>query len=254
MKILRIIFPIALIFIIWIIASIFISPVLLPSPINVFNTLIQMLMSGVLLKALAVSFTRITIGTFLAVIVSIPLGLIIINYKWVDFTISSLTGFMRYFPVTAFLTLLIMWIGIGEPLKIVFIFLVTFFYFLPAVILCLKEVNQDLIDTALTMGMSKFKVMYKVLLPAALPSICQNFLMMYALGWTYIIIAEAINAGAGLGFIMNIAGARGQIDIVFVVLIVILIVSIIFDSIGRFLIQKIFKWKFAGQDYGKKRT
>ena len=252
MKILKIIFPIVLILIVWIIASLFINPLLLPNPIIVFNTLIQMLTNGVLLKALAVSFTRITIGTFLAAIVSIPLGLIITNYKWVDFTMNSLTGLMRYFPVTVFLTLLIAWIGIGEPLKIVFIFLVTFFYFLPAVILCLKEVNQDLIDTALTMGMNKFKVMYKVLLPAALPSICQNFLMMYALGWTYIIIAEAINAGAGLGFIINIAGSRGQIDIVFAVLIVILIVSILFDTIGQFLVKKIFKWKFARKHYEKK--
>jgi len=245
MRILKIMFPLILILVIWSILSIFINPMLLPSPLVVLNTLISLITNGVLIKATMASFTRITIATFLSAIVSIPIGLIVSNYKWADFTATGFTGFMRYFPMTAFFTLLIMWSGIGEIMKILFIFLITFFYFLPAVILCLKEVNQDLIDTALTMGMSKFTVMYKVLLPAALPNICQHFLMMYGLGWTYIIIAESINTGVGLGFLMSIAGLRGQLDIVFAALIIILAVSIVFDTIGQFLIKKIFKWKFA---------
>ncbi|MNM52362.1 putative aliphatic sulfonates transport permease protein SsuC [compost metagenome] len=98
------------------------------------------------------------------------------------------------------------------------------------------------------MGMSKLKVMIKVLLPASLPSICQSFLMMYGIGWTYIIIAEIINTNTGLGHLINIGSARGRTDLVFVGLITILVVSYLFDTICNLVIKKSFKWKFIRQE------
>lgn len=244
-KIFKLILVVIVILILWSIGNLYINSIFLPTPVQTLNSFIELITNGMLWKAAITSFTRISIATFCAALISIPIGLLVVNYKWFDFIITGFTGFMRYFPVSAFLPLLIMWIGIGEPMKIVFLFCATFFYFLPSVILCLREVNHDLIDTALTMGMSKFQVMYKVLLPAALPNICESFLMMYGIGWTYVIIAETVNARVGLGFMMNIASARGRPDLVFVALITVLIISLLFDTVGKTLVKKIFKWKYA---------
>lgn len=239
--------PILVVVLLWIVGSKFTNPLFLPEPSKVLQSFGELLGNGMLKESVWASFYRITLATVLSALVSIPIGLLVANYKIADNIVTPVTSFMRFLPVTAFYPLLIMWVGIGESMKISFLFFATFFYFLPTVILCIKEVSRDLIDTARTMGMSSFKVMTKVLFPASLPSICQSFLMMYGIGWTYVIIAETVNTNKGLGYMMSIGSARGRTDLVFVALISVLIVSYVFDNIGNFLIKKSFKWKFIKQ-------
>jgi len=238
------ILPIIFVLILWAIGSQFSSPLFLPQPTKVGETFLGLIQNGMLIESVKVSFLRITSATILAATISIPIGLLVANYKFIDDIITPITSFMRFMPVTAFYPLLIMWIGIGELMKVSFLLFATVFFFLPTVILAVKDVSVDLVDTARTMGMSKLKVMTKVLLPASLPSISQSFLMMYGIGWTYIIIAEMINTNVGLGYLMNIGSARGRTDMVFAALIAVLIVSYIFDTIGNATIKKVFKWKF----------
>jgi NitT/TauT family transport system permease protein len=237
--------PIVGLLVIWAICSNYVNPLFLPKPTKVLQSFGELFSNGMLFKSLEYSFLRITVATLLSAAVSIPLGLLVVNYKVANTLITPITNFMRFFPVTAFYPLLIMFLGIGEEMKVTFLFCATVFYFLPSVILCVKETNHDLVDTALTMGMTKIQVLFKVLLPSALPSICKTFLMMYGIGWTYAIVAETINAQYGLGFMMNIASARGRTDLVFVALITIIVFSVIFDGLGNMIIKKTFKWKFA---------
>lgn len=244
MSIVKRLFPIVAVLMLWFIGSAFTNPLFLPNPAKVFDSFVSLVSNGMLFEYIWSSFFRITTATLLSAAISIPIGLLVTNYKLLDNLITPVTSFMRFLPVTAFYPLLIMWVGIGETMKISFLFAATFFFFLPTVILCVKEVSVDLVDTAKTMGMSNFKVMTKVLLPASLPSVCQSFLMMYGIGWTYVIIAEAVNTNSGLGFLMNVSSARGRTDLVFVALISVLVVSYIFDNIGNVLIKKLFKWKF----------
>ena len=244
-KFIKRIIPILIILALWSIGSRYTSPLFLPRPSKVLESFIGLAQNGMLFRSIIASFLRITIATLISAAVSIPIGLLVANYKSIDDTITPITGFMRYMPVTAFYPLLMMWVGIGEVMKVTFIFMATFFYFLPSVILCVKEVNEDLLDTALTMGISKFKLMYKVLLPASLPSICQTFMMMYGIGWTYVVIAEIVNAQVGLGHLINVSSARGRTDLVFVSLLTILTFSYLFDTVGQFIVRKTFKWKFA---------
>ncbi|AEO93502.1 gp243 [Bacillus phage G] len=244
MNILKRIIPIAVLLVIWGVGSNFTNPLFLPQPSKVWDSFLSLASNGMIFEDLWYSFKRITMATLLSASVSIPLGLLVANYKSVDNIVTPVTGVMRYLPVTAFYPLLIMWVGIEESMKITFLFFATIFFFLPTVILAIKEVNVDLIDTARTMGMSKFKVMLKVLLPASLPSIAQSFLMMYGIGWTYVIIAEMVNTTKGLGHLMNIGSARGRTDLVFLALIIILVFSYLFDTVGNWAIRKVFKWKF----------
>lgn len=244
-KIIKSLLPIMFVLLLWSICSNFTLPLFLPKPSKVFNSFLELLNNGMLIKGLLYSFTRITIAMILSSIISIPLGILIVNNKLIDSIISPITNFMRYMPVTAFYPLLIMWAGIDEKMKIIFLFVSTFFYFLPSVVLSLKSVNIDLVDTALTIGMSKTKVLLKVVLPYSLPNILQTFLMMYGIGWTYVVVAEQVNANYGLGHIINVSSSRGRTDMVFVSLIVILLFSFIFDTYFQNLIKKSFKWKFA---------
>lgn len=151
---------------------------------------------------------------------------------------------MRYIPVTAFYPLLIMWFGIDEIMKIVFLFISTFVYMMPSVMLALDEVNPDLIDTGLTIGMNRWQIITKIQIPASMPSLMNCFIMMYGIGWTYIAVAETINAKYGLGFIIQQSSSRGRTDMVFMAIITIMFVSVTFDWAAKKAVKKIFKWRY----------
>jgi NitT/TauT family transport system permease protein len=220
-------------------------PLFLPKPEMVFDSMLIFLQNGMLWRSIVASFTRITIATTFSALLSIPLGLLIANYRIFDEWSTPVTNLIRYIPATVFGPLLIMWLGIGETMKIVFLFVATFFYFLPSVVLAVKETSPDLVDTAYTMGMNSVQVMLRVLLPYSLPSICETFLLMYGIGWTYVIIAELVNPISGLGHIINLGTTRGRTDQVFVGIITIVIISKLFDYLGTKLVRIAFPWKYA---------
>ena len=137
-----------------------------------------------------------------------------------------------------------MWFGIDELMKIVFLFIATFVYMMPSVILCLEEVSSDLIDTGVTIGMSKIQTIWRIQIPAALPSVLNSFIVMYGIGFTYIAVAETINAKYGLGWIIQQSSSSGRTDLVFMAIIVIMIISVIFDFSSKWLVKHIFKWRY----------
>ena len=242
--------PLGIIIVLWfIVGNALDSPLFVPTPQAVLRGAADLLANGMLAEAALKSFWRISLASLLSAAVSIPIGLLIVNYRWADALVSPLTGFMRYLPITAFYPLLMMWFGIGETMRVMFLFLATFVYFLPTVVLCVKDIAGELIETAYTIGMSKLQVIWRVIIPAMAPSISQSFLMMYGIGWTYVVVAELVNAQAGLGFIINTSGARGRTDLVYVAIISILLISYLFDSVRHALIKKFFRWKFVKQSY-----
>jgi len=216
----------------------------IPSVESVVEMLKKLWTAETLQKAASMSFYRITIATAASFLISVPLGLLVVTFKWVDDIIVPLTGAMRFLPVTAFSPLLILWLGIDEPMKIVFLFFAIFVYFLPTVILTLKSADKEVIEVALTSDISKAKLMRYVYLPYCAPALCKSFLMMYGIGWTYIVVAENINAVHGLGHLILIGSARGNTSMVFAGLVTIIFISVIFDVVGNLIIKNAFKWYF----------
>lgn len=230
---------------VWYVASCFTQPLFIPAPAAVWEAIVGLAETGQLQKGLAYSFLRITGASALSMLVAIPLSLLIYGVKPIKETIMPVVSFLRYVPVTAFSPLLILWFGIGEQMKISFLFIATFVYLLPSILLCFDDVPQDLMDTGKTIGMTSWETIKEILLPASLPSIFSTFLMMYGIGWTYCAVVEATNAKYGLGFIINVSSARGRTAVVFGAIIVIMLFSFVFDKLGNLLTRKIFQWRYC---------
>jgi ABC-type nitrate/sulfonate/bicarbonate transport system permease component len=220
------------------------NPLFVPSIKDVIENFITLIGNGMLFKSIWMSFYRITVATVISVVISLPLALLVYSSKLLDKILTPITNMLRYLPVTAFYPLLILWVGINEEMKITFLFCATIFYFLPSIILCIKEVDERLIDTGYTMGMNKYDIITKIVLPYTLPSIYKSILMMYGIGWTYIVVAEMTNATSGLGYLINIGSARGRTDMVFMSIITIMLISCLVDRIGNKYIERKFTWKF----------
>lgn len=236
-------FSVFIVLIFWQLGSSQINELFLPSPLKILETFKVMLTTNILIESLISSFVRISIATILSAMLSIFIGLLVVNYSLVKSIVLPITNTSRFIPITAFYPLLIMWLGIDEKMKIAFLFIATFLYFLPATISTFNDTDQRLIDTGLTMGMNRLQLMWHIILPYCTPTILKMFLTMYGIGWTYVIVAETVNTNNGLGHIMHIASARGRTDMVFVAIITIMVFNFLFDYFGNAIINSVFKWK-----------
>lgn len=239
---------VAVVLLLWWLASTKANPIFVPAPKRVFADLLEVIGNGMLFTAIRYSFLRITVSTFISAAIAIPVGLLVYNNGIAKEVLGPIISTMRYIPVTAFYPLLIMWFGIDEVMKVAFLFIATFVYMMPSVVLCLDEINQNLIETGLTIGMSKIQTILHIQIPATMPSIANSFIMMYGIGFTYISVAETVNAKYGLGYIIQQSSSRGRTDLVFMAIIVIMIISVLFDFTAKAAVKKIFRWRYLDNE------
>ena len=147
----------------------FVEPSFLPKPTEVIRGTLQLFLHYELAQAILISSQRIAIAFLLASAIALPLGVLMGAFDPINRFFEPIVAPLRYMPISAFIPLLIFWFGIYETQKIAFLFLGVFVYLLPVVVSSIRLVPEELVQTALTLGASKFQVIRTVLIPAALP-------------------------------------------------------------------------------------
>ncbi len=221
----------------------FVKPDFLPSPTEVLRGTLQLFLQYDLWGAILISTRRIFSAFFLAAMVALPLGVLMGAFEPVNVFFEPIVAPLRYMPISGFIPLLILWFGIYEKEKIAFLFLGVFVYLLPVVVTAIRAVPEELLQTSLTLGASRWQVIRTVLLPAALPEIFDSFRVMNAISWTYVILAEAINPGGGLGYMVDLAYRHQKAPWDFAGLLVIGGIGLLTDFVIRLWSALLFRWR-----------
>jgi NitT/TauT family transport system permease protein len=221
----------------------FVKPDFLPSPTEVLRGTLQLFIQHDLMSAILNSSRRIGLAFLIASAAALPLGVLMGAFEPVNRFFEPIMAPMRYMPISAFIPLLILWFGIYERQKIAFLFLGVFVYLLPVVVSAIRLVPEELVQTALTLGASKWQVIRTVLLPAALPEIFDSFRVMNAIAWTYVILAEAVNPERGLGYMVELARTHQKASWSFAGLLVIGGIGLLTDFLIRTLSNLLFRWR-----------
>jgi NitT/TauT family transport system permease protein len=106
-----------------------------------------------------------------------------------------------------------------------------------------EEVDDVYLQTATTLGATKSQIVRHVLVPGSLPALGEALRVMNGIGWTYVIMAEVINAPYGLGALITVAGKRSHVDQIFALVIVILVIGVVSDQVIRLVNKQLFTWK-----------
>jgi len=218
-------------------------PDFLPSPSEVVRGTLQLFIEHDLFHAILVSTRRIAIAFFLASALALPLGVLMGAFEPVNKIFEPIMAPLRYMPISAFIPLLILWFGIYEKQKIAFLFLGVFVYLLPVVVTAIRAVPEELVQTALTLGASRWQAIRTVLVPAALPEIFDSFRVMNAISWTYVILAEAVNPEHGLGYMVELARTHQKASWSFAGLLVIGGIGLLTDFLIRSVSAVLFRWR-----------
>lgn len=215
----------------------------LPSPVRVAQVTLRTILDGTLKEAIVASSLRILLSFAAAALVALPLGILMGSYDPIYRFFEPIMAPLRYMPISAFIPLLILWFGIDEGQKIAFLFLGVFVFLLPAVVAAIRAVPEELVQTALTLGATRLQVIRTVLIPAALPDIFDSFRVMNAISWTYVILAEFVNARQGLGYLIQLAGNHLKTAEVFSGILVIGVIGLSTDALIRAVNGFLFRWR-----------
>ncbi len=221
----------------------FAPPDFLPSPTEVLRGTLQLFLQYDLWDAILVSTERIVSAFLLAAAVALPLGVLMGAFEPINVFFEPIVAPLRYMPISAFIPLLILWFGIYEKQKIAFLFLGVFVYLLPVVVTAIRSVPEELVQTSLTLGASRWQVIRTVLLPSALPEIFDSFRVMNAISWTYVILAEAVNPEHGLGYMVELARTHQKASWSFAGLLVIGGIGLLTDFVIRMVSAALFRWR-----------
>jgi len=192
--------PVTLLFLWWLITSLgVVKPLFLPSPGAVLEEGWRQLSEGILVSDASVSIYRILIGWSAATIVAVPVGILMGNFRIIESALEPLISTVRYMPVVALIPLSILWAGIGDLQKVLILFLATFFQQSLMIMDNVKNIDRNLIRAGQTLGFSNFEILYRIILPAALPGIWDTFRITIGWTWTFLVVAELVAASEGLG-------------------------------------------------------
>jgi ABC-type nitrate/sulfonate/bicarbonate transport system permease component len=198
-----------------------ISPVILPSPREVIRSFPSLLYERGLLQSIAATLKRVLVGFGLAALVGVPLGIAAGSWRVVEAAGAPLALFGRNLPVAALIPLTILWFGIDETQKVMFIFIATVPFVYSDAASAIAGVPDRYVETAQTLGASSFQIVRKVLVALALPDIYSSLRHLFGLAFGYIMLAELINAQHGLGYLLMTSQRRGLSEHIILILIVI---------------------------------
>jgi ABC-type nitrate/sulfonate/bicarbonate transport system permease component len=200
---------------------------------------------SLLFEATLWSVGRLVVAGVLVVLIGVPLGIAMGAAPRVNAALSPLVDPFRSAPVVALLPILVMWLGIGEAMKIAFLFLGAVVYLIPMVRDAVQAVPQSYWVAARDVGATPWECIRKAVVPMAMPRIADAVIVGFSVMWTYITVAEYVNARVGLGQLIQNARRFSAWDQVFAGIFVIIALALATYQLMLRVKRRLYSWETA---------
>lgn len=211
---------------------------LVASPKETVSAARELAADGTLGNSIIASSRRIMIGWGLGLVVGVPVGLVMGQVRIIRQLLDPYIEFFRFIPPIAFVTLAVVWLGIGEASKVVLIFYTAVFIITLNTIAGVLSVNEAKLRAAASLGASRWQVMRSVVLPSTVPYIVTGGRLAMGNSFLTIVSAEIVAAQVGLGALIWTSRNYGRIDWVFVGIITLGILGFAFDRALRVIASR----------------
>jgi ABC-type nitrate/sulfonate/bicarbonate transport system permease component len=218
------------------------NPILLPTPIDVGRSFVELAGTGEMVTNVLVSVTRLVVSFLLAAVIAVPLGFAMgLNrtlFEMVDPTVELLRPIsgIAWIPLGLFI------LGIGDSLPTAIMFYGAFFPLLINTITAVRSVDRSYLNAARTLGVGKTTVLSQIIVPAALPGILVGARLAAGAGWMSMVAAELIGAPSGLGFAVEWYRELLMTPKVLAFIVLIGLVGYLFDRALRLLHRSVTGW------------
>lgn len=242
--------PIAALFIVWTaltygesVEERVLSPLILPSPIEVLLSFKSLWFQAELSRSVVASASRVVGGFIVALLVAFPLGVLMGSFTKIKALFNPIAVFGAYLPIPTLVPLTMSLFGIDETQKVMFLAIAFFVFLLPLFVSAVSEVDDVFLQTAQTLGATRWQQVRRVLLGISMAKLFDAMRLGFGIGWTYIILAEMVAADRGLGQIIIVAQRRGPREHIYLVLVVIVVIAFVTDKAWQYLGEMLFPYR-----------
>jgi ABC-type nitrate/sulfonate/bicarbonate transport system permease component len=219
------------------------NAVLMPGPLDVLRTGVDLIKSGELQNDILASMSRVLQGFAIAAFLGVGLGMAVGRSRLLENLIDPMLELLRPIPPLAFLPMMVLWFGIGEASKIAFIAYAAFFPIFTTTLEGIKYVDPLLLRAASSLGASQRDLFRYVVLPAAMPGIITGLRLGFGLSFFVIVAAEFIAADSGLGYLINDARTFFLVSQMLLGAAVIGLIGFTFNRLLRLLEARLLRWR-----------
>jgi ABC-type nitrate/sulfonate/bicarbonate transport system permease component len=202
-----------------------IAPTILPSPVEVAQSIPELITSRELVHHIWASVRRVSVSFILALAIVLPVGILMGAFGSVSAVFTTVSTASGYIPIATLVPLTMSWFGIDELQKIMFLAMAFGIYLLPLVVNAIESVPDIYLRTSYTLGATRSDVIRHVLIPIALPDLWHAMRLAFGVGWTYIVLAEVVVMVDGLGFLIQNSFRRGPREHIYLVILVITLIA-----------------------------
>jgi sulfonate transport system permease protein len=220
-----------------------IAAYLIPSPLAVMDTFLQFWTDGTLLGDTWTSVSRMLQGYSLAVVTGLTFGIIMGLFTRIDQFFAGVFNAIRVIPPLAWIPIIILWFGIGEASKVIIIFKGAFFPILLNTIQGIEGVPKGYLEVSKLMGVSKRRMLFQVIFPAALPSIFVGLRLGLGTAWMAVVAAELIASESGLGFRITQGRELSQPDVMVIGMAMIGLIGVSMDVLIKIIQKRVLSWQ-----------
>jgi sulfonate transport system permease protein len=237
----------AALFGVWAVASArhWAPPQILPAPSSVWQTLLEQLQSGDLFAHLGISLARVTAGFLVGGAIGMALGVAMGLSRTVEAYFHPMFKAVSQVPVLGWLPLAMMFLGIGESLKVA---IIAHASLVPVALNTLKGIRgvpRSYLEVARAFEFSRGQLLRKVVLPAAVPSIFLGIRYGITQAWLSLVTVELLASSEGLGFMIVWGRQLFQLDLVLSAILVVGIVGLAIDKSLALLEALLLRWRPA---------
>jgi NitT/TauT family transport system permease protein len=218
---------------------------LLPPVSKVMSTWFDLLLSGQLIQALAVSLQALAIGFTLSVLAGVPLGLLMGRYRRLESFLDIYMTALLTVPMISFIPFLVIAFGLGLHSRVWIVFLFAFVIIAVNTSAGVRNVDPTLTEMATSFGAKERELFMKIILPAALPMIMAGIRLGMGRAILGMVTSELILAVVGFGAMLMTFGASFNSPALFATILTIVLLAVALLAVIQYLDRRLTPWRSA---------
>jgi sulfonate transport system permease protein len=215
----------------------------LASPVQVWNAGHSLWVSGQLLPSILVSLRRVVIGLAIGVSIGTVLGLIAGLSRIGEELVDAPLQMLRALPFLGLLPLLIVWLGIGEGIKVGLVAIGAVFPIYLNLHKGIRGVDPRFAELSRACGVGRWGMIRKVVLPGALPSFFVGLRFSLGIAWLSLVVAETVNADQGIGYLISQGEQFLQTDVIVLGLVIYALLGLAMEALVRLIEWRTLSWR-----------
>lgn len=198
---------------------------LLPGPMVVAQSLAEN--SSYLIGHAIVTATEVLAGFGMSILIGLPIAIVIVLSKRIEEAVYPLLVASQTIPKIAIAPLFVVWFGFGIMPKILISLLIGFFPVVIAAVAGMLSVDPEIVKMLRSMGASRFQLLVKVRLPAAMPSIFSGLKIAATLSVVAAVVGEFVGSNSGLGYVLLVATGAINTPLIFAAIVLLIVMGVV---------------------------